>query len=169
MTGEEIVRQVRDASEGFQVTCRKFAGAVTAELMKTFLADEGISTSARDVYIRGVPLEIDLIVPRRGRKPTFGLVYEPRQVAAALEIKKNGSFGEPTLSTIKSNFNRLRALNVKCAYVAIEERETYCWRATRKNIGGFPCFTLCWHKGETLIETQDWARLLAFLRKCASA
>jgi hypothetical protein len=147
----------------------KFAGAVTAELMKTFLAAEGISTSARDVYIRGVPLEIDLIVPRRGQKPTFELVYEPKQVAAALEIKKSGSFGEPSLLTIKSNFNRLRALKVRCAYVAIEERETYRWRATRQNIGGFPCFTLCWHKGEDLIETQDWTRLLAFLRRCASA
>jgi hypothetical protein len=164
MTGEEIVRQVRDASDGFQVTSRKFAGAVTAELMKTFLADEGIATSARDVYIRGLP-----IVPRRGQKATFGLVYEPEQVAAALEVKKSGSFGEPTLLAIRNNFIRLRALKVKCAYVAIEERKTYCWKATKQNIGGFPCFTLCWHKGETLIETQDWTRLLAFLRKCASA
>lgn len=169
MTGEEIVRQVRDASEGFQVTCRKFAGAVTAELMRKFLADEGILTSARDVFIRGVPLEIDLIVPYRGQEPTLGLLYEPEQVSVALEIKKMGSFGKDTLLGIKKNFNLLRALNVKCAYVTIEERETFCWKATEENIGGFPCFTLCWHKGEEiLIETKDWNRLLTFLRSCAS-
>jgi len=170
MTGEEIVRQVRNASEGFQLTCRKFAGAVTAELMKKFLADEGILTSARDVFIRGVPLEIDLIVPHSGEEPSLGLLYEPQQVAAALEIKKMGSFGEPTLRTLKKNFNLLRGLNVKCAYVAIEERQSFCWKATEENIGGFPCFTLAWHKGpQVLIETQDWDRLLAFLRGCMSA
>jgi len=168
MTGKEIVEQVRDASDGFQVTCRKFAGAVTAELLKKFLAEEGISTSARDVYIQGIPLEIDLIIPRRGQKPKFGLVYQPTQVAAALEIKKNGSFGEPTLLTVKQNFNRLRGEGVKCAYVAIEERKTFCWKATEENIGGFPCFTLCWHKGDNLTDTKDWERLLTFLRGCAS-
>jgi hypothetical protein len=90
MTGEEIVRQARNASKGFQLKCTKVSGAMAAELIKKVLADEGIPTSARDVFIRGIPLEIDLIVPRRGQKPSLGLLYEPQQVAAALEIKKDG-------------------------------------------------------------------------------
>ncbi len=169
MTAEEIVRQARHASEGFQLTCRKFAGAMTAELMKRVLADEGISTSARDVFIRGIPLEIDLIVPRRGEEPTLGLLYEPQQVAAALEIKKSGVFGEHSLHTIRKNFTLLRGLNVACAYVTLEERKTYRHKATEKNIGG-PCFTLAWHKStDVLVETQDWDRLLTFLRQRISA
>lgn|ERR1700735_1632495 len=72
MTGEEIARKARSASEGFQVKSSKFAGAMTAELMKTELRAEKITTSARDVYIRGIPLEIDLIVPRHGAKPGSG-------------------------------------------------------------------------------------------------
>ncbi len=170
MTGEEIVRQVRNASDAFEPTCRKFAGAVTTELMKKFLADEGIAASARDVFIRGIAIEIDLIVPHRGQKPTLGLLYEPHQVAVALEIKKSGTFGKQSLRTIRKNFRQLSKHRVKCAYVTLEERKTYRHKATKENIGGFPCFTLAWHKGEdVLMETRDWDRLLAFLRRCVSA
>jgi hypothetical protein len=66
MTGEEIVTEIRDATEQFG-KCGKFGGAATVEIVKHGLSKEGISTSARDVFIKGVPLEIDLLVPRRGR------------------------------------------------------------------------------------------------------
>jgi hypothetical protein len=170
MTGEEIVRQARNASKGFQLRSSKFSGAMTAELMKRVLADEGIATSARDVFIRGIPLEIDLIVPYRGEEPSLGLLYEPRQVAAALEIKKMGAFGELTLQTIRKNFHQLRELGVACAYVTLEERKNYRHAASEDNLG-FPCFTLAWHKvmDGPLEETRDWDRLLAFLRQCVSA
>jgi hypothetical protein len=167
MTGEEIVRQARSASKRFQMKSRKFSGAMTVELMKTVLATERITTSARDAFILGTPLEIDLIVPRRGEKPTLGLLYKPRQVAAALEIKKTGSFGKHGIQTIRNNFNRLRELKVACAYVTLEERKSYRYKATKKNLGGFPCFTLAWHKvtDGPLEDTQDWDKLLTFLRK----
>jgi hypothetical protein len=165
MTGEEIVRQVRNASEGFQAKCRKFSGAVTVEIMKRVLEKEGITTSARDVFIRGIPLEIDLLVPYRGEEPTLGLLYEPRQVAVALEIKKSGSFAAQGIRTIRKNFKLLRGLKVACAYVTLEERESYRYKVTEKNIGGFRCFTLAWHKGTAMIleDTHQWDRLLTFL------
>ena len=170
MTGEEVVRQARNASKGFQLISRKFSGAMTAELIKRVLADEGIPTSARDVFIRGIPLEIDLIVPHSGPVPSLGLLYEPQQVAVALEIKKMGAFGEQMLNTIRRNFNMLRELKVKCAYVTLEERKTYRHKATEENIGGFPCFTLAWHTvmNGLLEDTKDWDRLLTFLRQCLS-
>jgi hypothetical protein len=168
MTGEEIVRQARSASKALKLTSRKFSGAMTAELMKRALADDGIPTSPRDVFIRGTPLEIDLIVPYHGEEPTLGLLYEPRQVAAALEIKKMGSFGEQTLQTIRNNFNRLRELGVACAYVTLEEHKSFRHKATEENLGGFPCFTLAWHTvmDGPVEDTQDWDRLLTFLRNC---
>lgn len=170
MTGEEIVRQARDAGKGFQLKSRKFAGAVTAELMKKVLADEGILTSARDVFIRGVPFEIDLIVPYRGEEPTLGLLYEPEQVAAALEIKKTGTFGEQALENIRKNFGQLRKLNVKCAYVSLEERQSYLYKATKEKLDA-ECFIFAWHKvtDGPLEETPDWDRLLAFIRERISA
>jgi len=146
---------------------------MAAELMRRVLADEGIPTSSRDVFIRGIPLEIDLIVPLRGQEPTLGLLYEPEQVAVALEIKKMGAFLKQTLQTIQKNFNQLKELEVPCAYVALEERESFRYKATEENIGGFKCFTLAWHKGRggsgPVEDTQDWGRLLTFVRGCMSA
>jgi|SRR5271157_66084 len=174
MTGEEIVKQARNASKDFRLTSGKsgkFSGAMTVELIKRVLADEGICTSARDVFIQGIPFEIDLIVPHPGEKPTLGLLYEPQQVAAALEIKKMGLFGEQTLQTIQKNFNQLRGLKVACAYVTLEDRKSYRYKATEENLGGFPCFTLAWHKvtDGPVEDTHDWDRLLTFIRKCISA
>jgi hypothetical protein len=64
----------------------------------------------------------------------------------------------------------LRKHKIKCAYVTLEERKTYRHKATKKNIGGFPCFTLAWHKGEEkLTETRHWEKLLTFLRQHLSA
>ena len=144
---------------------------MTVELVKRVLAEEGICTSARDVFIQGISFEIDLIVPHVGEKPTLGLLYQPQQVAAALEIKKMGSFGEQTLQTIRTTFNQLRRLNVVCAYVTLEERQSFCHKATEENLGGFPCFTLAWHKDidGPLEDTHHWEELLAFIRKSISA
>jgi len=171
MKGEELVKQARSAAKDFRVTCRKFSGALTTQLIKKVLSEEGISTSPRDVFIRGISLEIDLIVPHRGEEPTFGLLYEPQQVAAALEIKKMGSFGIETLQKIRDNFNRLRNIGVPCAYVTLEERKTFRHKATEENIGGFPCFTLAWHRvlDGPLEDTGDWERLLEFIRGCVAS
>jgi hypothetical protein len=170
MTGEEIVKEARNASKGFGLKSRKFSGAMAAELMRKALADEGIPTSARDVFIRGVPLEVDLIVPYRGEEPTLGLLYEPQQVAVALEIKKMGSFGEQTLQIIRKNFDQLRQLEITCAYVTLEERDSYRYKATEENLGGFPCFTFAWHKvtDGPVEDTHNWDMLLTFIRKCIS-
>ena len=131
----------------------------------------GETTSARDVFIRGTPLDVDVIVPHRGERPTLGILYDPAQVAVALEIKKMGSFGKGTLQAIRTNFNQLHDLGVSCAYVALEERKTFRWRATQENIGGFPCFTLAWHKSHDgpLQDTEDWNRLLEFIQESISA
>ena len=129
----------------------------------------GLPSSA-GYNIRGTPLEIDLIVPHQGEEPTLGLLYEPEQVAVALEIKKMGSFGEQTLETIRRNFNQLRDLKVACAYVTLEERKSFRHKATEENIVGFPCFTLAWHTvmDGPLEDTQDWNRLLTFIKSCFS-
>jgi len=171
MTGEELVREARMASKGFQSKCRKFSGAVAAELLKRALEDEGVLTSARDVFIRGVPLELDLVIPYSGQEPTLDLLYEPEQVALALEVKKSGSFGERTLQAIHSNFEELGKFNVKCAYVTLEERKSYRHKATKENLGGHECFTLAWHKASDgpVEDTNDWNRLLTFIRSRISA
>lgn len=96
----------------------------------------------------------------------MGLLYEPEQVALALEIKKSGSFGVQTLQTIRSNFQQLSKLNVNCAYVTLEERESFHHKATKENLDGHECFTLAWHKvtDGPLEDRNDWNRFLTFIR-----
>jgi hypothetical protein len=167
MTGREIVMQARNASEQFG-KCGKFGGAATVEIVKGALAEEEIPTSARDVFIKGVAVEIDLIIPRRGVKPSLGgILYEPLQVAVALEIKKSGLYGEKSLAAICNSFKLLTAQGVSCAYLTLEERKTYRYKATPENLGVPGCFTLHWHQRETepFAVTEDWSRLVTFLRK----
>ena len=170
MTGEEIVKQAWDSVERFG-KCRKFGGAATVEIVRQGLREEGISTSARDVFVNGVPVEIDVIVPRRGAKPSLGeILYEPSEVAVALEIKKSGSYGEKSLKSTRDNFKLLAETGVRCAYVTLEERQTYLYKGTEANLGA-PCFTLHWHQPESepFRATEDWDRLVEFIRQQVAA
>jgi hypothetical protein len=168
MTGEEVVTQAWDACESFG-KCGKFAGAATVEILKQTLADEGIPSSVRDVFIKGLPIEWDLVVPLRLAKPSLnGLIYEPAEVACALEIKLSGLHGQEDAPRMSYNFERAKALGVHCAYVTLGERKSYRHRATEENLN-FPIFTLTWHTATTLTDTGDWRRLLAFLRERLSA
>jgi len=169
MTAEEIVSNVRAAKAAFGAKCKKFAGAVTVEILKTALAEEGIPTSARDVYIQGISLEIDLVIPKHGAIAPFGILYEPSQVAAALEVKNCGIFGEDSLEKVREGLNRCHSAGICCAYVTLEERRTYKYAASTECLG-FPCFTLSWHKnsGGPIETTEDWPSLVDFLRKCGA-
>ncbi len=167
MRGEEIINKARKAKDDFGNVCpKKFAGSVAVEILRAALNDEGIFTSPRDVFVRGIPLEVDLIIPFKNQKPILGLLYEPKQVAVALEVKKSGTFGESALEKIRSDFAQLQEAGINCAYITFEERKNYRWRATNENLG-FPCYTLAWHvKTDGPLElTQDWDRFVIFLRK----
>ena len=163
MTGEEVVKQAWDACEAFG-KCGKFAGAATVEIVKRALADEGLPASARDVFIQGLPVEWDLVVPRPFARPSLnGLIYEPGHVACALEIKLSGLHGKEDAPRIACNFERAKAIGVSCAYITLGERESYRHKASEENLS-FPIFTITWHTANTLTDTEDWGRLLAFLR-----
>lgn len=168
MTGEEIVTLAGDACDAFG-KCGKFAGAATVEIVKQALADEELPTSVRDVFIQGLPVEWDLVVPRPSAQPSLnGLLYEPVNVACALEIKLSGLHGKADAPRIAYNFERARALGVSCAYVTLGERKSYLHKASEENLN-FPIFTITWHTANTLTDTGDWGRLLTFLRERLSA
>jgi len=172
--GQEIVQSARRAKEDFGPGYpKKFGGAVSIEILRAALREEGIKTSRRDVFIRGVPLEIDLIVPKENAAPApFELLYEPEHVGVALEVKKLGAFAERGRDKIRDDFARLREAGVNCAYVTFEDRENYRWRPTRETVG-FPCFALAWHKTTNgpLDPTRDdegWEALVSFLRRASA-
>jgi len=165
LIARQVIARARELKTGFGVKCSKFAGAVSVEILRAALASEGIPTSPRDVFVQGVPLEIDLVIPRPGEEPTLGVLYRAAQVAAALEVKTSGSFGDATIQKVRADFGRLREAHIKCAYVTLEERRGYRWALSSEDIG-HPCFTLGWHRAAAgpFEVTEDWEKLLEFLR-----
>ena|ERR1700692_2722174 len=168
MTGLEIVTGCVAACEA--ADCNKFEGHLAVEVLKQALEDEGIATSVRDVFIKGLPVEWDLLVPRVGALPLFnGLLYEPTDAKVAIEVKLSGLCGTKAiaLSTIRGKFELAQAAGVRCVYVAFCDRQSGC--ATDENLG-FPCFNLTWsHKPKPREDSGDWPRLLKSLRALAAS
>jgi hypothetical protein len=161
---------VESGKQAFGCKCSKFAGALTVELLRSTLQERGFRASARDVFIRGVSVEVDLLLPTRLARPEQELVYQPTEVMAALEIKNSGAFGEGSLKSVRRSFQLILAANprIYCAYITLAERKGYRWAATASSVGA-DVFTLFWHNGSNISPryelTGDWAR---FVRKLKS-
>jgi len=157
--------QINRAKEDFGIKCPKYTGAITVEFIRLALSEHGISTSSRDVFIKGVPIEIDLLIPRAGTSPENGILYRPEDVLIALEIKNRGAFGEGAVTKIKKNFMTIRQHNkqIRCFYVTLAERKGYKWAITEDNFG-FPAYTLFWYSGSgknrRYEPSGDWQRLI---------
>jgi hypothetical protein len=171
MDARQVLDCVSKAKADFGVKCGKYAGAVMVEVLRAAIRDAGYNVSPRDSFIRGVPLEVDLLVARPSVEPRFGCLYEPSDVLVAIEIKNSGSFTESGIETTRANFEKIRQVSagIRCCYVTLTERETYKWRVTSENLGHPYCaFTIFWHKGSKNIEYQetgDWNEFLDWLAR----
>ena len=130
MEAKQILDSVRAAKDDFGLKCGKYAGAVTIEVFRKAIRDAGHNVSSRDTYIRGIPIEVDLLLVRPGAEPQCECLYEPCDVLVAVEIKNSGVFTKSGIETIRSNFEKITEANteIRCCYVTLEERETYKWR-----------------------------------------
>ncbi|MEK7354116.1 MAG: hypothetical protein AABZ77_06400 [Chloroflexota bacterium] len=150
------------------IKSKKFAGALTVEILKRALNEQEIPVSPRDVFIKGVSAEIDLIIPRK-LNPIYELLYDSEDVLAVLEVKEIGSFGEETINQTRKNFNSIRQVSddIYCAYVTVTERKGFKWAVTMENLG-FPAYTLFWHKSDDIENGEpsgDFERLVNDLRE----
>ncbi len=149
---------------------KKFAGAITVGVIARALGDCRIPCSTGNVFIKSVPIEFDLLVPRPGITPKYGILYEPRDILAVLEVKKRGSFGADTIAKVREDFRVVRQANpnVMCAYVTITEQKPYRHAVTSEKIGA-EAYTFLWHSGSgpklAYESTGDWARLVGDLRR----
>jgi len=71
------------------------------EVIRQALLDDGIPVSSRDVFIRGIPIEFDLIVPRHDASPpadrilyeaTLSLQLQLNTICAAWHITTSGCY-----------------------------------------------------------------------------
>ena len=165
MKEHEILEQANAAKREFGTKCSKYVGAVTVELLRRALQEHGINTSPSDVFIKGVAVEIDLLIPKAEVEPQDGLLYQPEDVLFALEVKNRGAFGDKALSGIRRNFQEIRRSNqeIRCLYVTLSERTGYKWAATEDKIDGL-VYTLFWNSGPEknlrYESSDDWQRLI---------
>ena len=165
MEDREILDAVGEAKRRFGAACGKYSGALTVELIRRALQEEGVSTSARDVFIAGVPIEIDLLIPRRDAKCRNGILYDAGDVLAVVEIKNAGSFGDKTIETVRRTFKRITETgqSIRCCYLTLAERKGFKWAVTSVNCGG-NAYTLFWYNGSGQNlrheSTGHWDRFL---------
>lgn len=107
MDDYNIFEMISKAKKDFGVKCAKFTGAVTVEVIKYALEKHGIFTSPRDVFIKNLPIEIDLLIPKTGAVPEYDAIYDPNDVLVVLEIKNYGSFGEKPLTMLRKTSKEL--------------------------------------------------------------
>jgi hypothetical protein len=170
MDEHALLERVNAAKREFGARCKKYVGAVTVELIKRALQENGINTSPCDVFIKGLPIEIDLLIPKAGIEPENGILYRPEDVLVVLEIKHYGAYGEEAVRRIRENFQAIQRCNkeIRCLYITLSERRGYKWAVTEDedSLGylGHPAFILFWRSGsgkkEKWESPGDWQRLV---------
>jgi hypothetical protein len=149
MTTVPILDEIRTIAESFSsVRPRertKVTGALAIEVIRRHLREAGIPVSARDVFVQGNPTEFDTLVVRASANPVCGIVYEPRDVAAILEIKYSGVYSQDVPTALQRSFQRIKEEHphIECVYLTVCENPKFRFRITTP-IFGFPAFTLYW-------------------------
>jgi hypothetical protein len=154
-TEKAILSKILEMRE--KTKCTKFVGAITIEILRNEFAELGLNVSNRDVFIEGVPSELDLLIAKRDKNSEENLVYHPKDVLAILEIRFRGSYGKDRrgrtpAEKLKMVFDSVRKANnkTKCFYVTVSESRRHKYRISKENIG-YDCFEL--FTRETNLET----------------
>jgi hypothetical protein len=173
---EDLLNYVREAIQNGPKNkrrCTKLSGAATTDALRLGLRTHGIRTSERDVYVKGMSTEIDLIVPRMACDTCGRTVYDAAEVLVAFEVKKRGISDKGGLTKIRCDFSAYSAAcgGAKCMYVTLTETP-WTGRATFENLG-HPAYTLFFEKGSgrklRFDSTGDWERLLCDLHSLVGA
>ena len=132
MLEHELFSLLEEGKQSLGVPSKKFTGALVIEMLRRAFEEHGIKTSRPNVYLKGLPFEFDLAIPRKGANLEFEILYSPADVLAVLEIKASGLFTKEALPLISSVFREVQSKNpsIVCAYVTISERKSYKYKAT---------------------------------------
>jgi len=164
MTTNETIRdEVKRISKDFSdVPARqrtKFTGALTIEIVRDRLIRMGVPVSSRDIYIRGYSSEFDFAVVRDDAEPIYGILYEPKDVAAIIEVKYSGVYSKEAPETIKQLFDGVRKRNprIVCVYLSVCENPSIKYRIMPDTLGqDHHAFTLYWvNWSDKILNTGD--------------
>ena len=176
MKEKEIFEKIEllKKQQGFKKT-KKFTGAMTSEVIREYLKQEGFNISERDVFVKGVPNEIDLLILKKETKSIFNNYYDPKDILVAFELKSIGIYGKEELPRIKNMFDSMKKENpsIICIYLTIYENQKHSYRATKDNLNVevFELFSPTTNIESAIKKgifyesiTGDWGRLIKYLR-----
>ena len=157
-----------------EMVARKFIGALTSELLRKEFIKIGFNVSSRDVFIEGVPYELDLIILKKRKKAQENLLYRPEEFVAVLEIKFRGIYSKEGIEHIKKVFGSIKGVSkeIKCIYLTVSENTNYKYYPDEQKLGDFSFLLLerktnlerAIERGE-LYVTGDWDKLIKILMK----
>lgn len=176
MSKRPILDEVHEVTRDFAAVRprerTKLTGALATEVIRRHLLDAGVPVSPRDVYMRGNPTEFDTLIVRPSARPECGIVYDPLDVAAALEVKFSGVYSQDVPAALKALFERIRAKHphIQCVYVTVCENPRFKFRITTERLG-FPAFTLYWvNRKRTIADPGDSLQsVVACLKKAVQS
>jgi hypothetical protein len=166
---EEIWDQYATAKKCCGEKCTKFGGALFTEILRKHLLPHGIPVSTRDVFVRDLNLEVDLLVhTKTAAEPDHGILYNPSDVLGVLEVKAFGAVGgKEAVQVVKRNLETIGQLTgAKCFYVCLQENQEREFDGQQVSFGDYSFF-LNKTKPRRRDETGDWKRLITDLESLA--
>lgn len=146
----------------------KLTGAVAVEVIRRYLIKSGVQISPRDVFIKGFPTEFDTLVVRSTANPVCGIIYEPTDFAAVLEIKNSGVYSADVLPRLRKVFGSVKENHphIRCIFLTLCENPKFRHKMTNETLGS-PAFTLNWwtdYKKQDVYAGQGWHDVVACLQ-----
>jgi len=168
----KIKKEVKNREMDFgEKRPRFYTGSLMVEVIRNHLISKGYNVSNRDVFIKGVDCQIDLLVLKPKSRIVNPVLFNPEDVLVAFEIKKSGVFSVDSIDVIKRNFDKISKINpkIKCVYLTLYEGRKYKHRINKEKLGYdvFEIFLVV-EKHESK-PTGDWNRLQNKLKNCRDA
>ncbi len=165
---EQIWDQYEGAKKCCGERCSNFAGALFAEILRGHLLAYGVPVSCRNVFIRGLNLEVDLLVQTKEAVPDYGILYQQSDVLGVLEVKAFGAMGKESVCVVKENLERIGQLTgakgrIQSFYVCLQENGEREFTGQDVPFGDYSLF-LNMAKPTRRCDTGDWQKLVSDLR-----
>lgn len=156
-----LLKSLKSAEKSLGFSSRQFSGAICVSLLKELINSQGLSTSEKDVFIKDVPIEFDLLIVKPNSKPLHGLLWNPDNVIAALEVKKSGTISEDGIVKTNSDFGRLRTYHphIKLFFITFSEIRSKVAVIKRSD----DSFTFFIRRNGKYSDTGDYERFLSVI------
>lgn len=159
----EILKRLQQIEKELLFKNRQFSGAAMVHIVKDLLKEYELYTSDKDVFIKGIPIEIDLLIVKKDSKPLYGILWNADDVLFALEIKKSGVIEINNSYKINADFNRIKSLypHIKLLYITLSESRNNIRELNKAD----NVYTLFLKRNGKYSSTGDYDKLINYLKE----